>query len=450
MCLLLLGVWLVFTAKAQVNTSQAIEMGRAAMFYDDYITGIQYFDRAIEAKPYLAEAYYCRALAEFNLAEYPAAEDDLHKAITFNPFHVEYYQLRGICRIYNEHYQGAVEDYSQVVKEMPDNQDAYYNRALCLFELHDYRAAGEELNYIIGRWPRFARAYVVKAQTCLEINDTLQGIFWIDSLLSISKREPNAWSVKGRYALQHGDYHLADSCYTQAVRYDAGKAEYYLCRAQARYALGDYLHAVNDYDRVLAMEPEHLVALHNRPLALGMAEHPQHYRQQPELLAVDDNEGSNRSFLEEFRGKVVGRKSERVFLPPYHADGQLLVVEGGRHPLYCNDARFLEVVRSTSAENAKPQEAVQVLEHYMQTGHRDAVLFYNIGCHHAAGGTLEDAEKAFSAAIEADALMAEAYYNKAVVYLLQNKQNLASPLLVKAGEMGISKALTLLNQLNKK
>lgn len=449
MCLLLLGVWLVLTAKAQVNTSQAIEMGRAAMFYDDYITGIQYFDRAIEAKPYLAEAYYCRALAEFNLANYPAAEDDLHKAITFNPFHVEYYQLRGICRIYNEHYQGAAEDYTRVVAEIPDNQDAYYNRALCHYELHEYATASNELSYIISRWPRFARAYVVKAQTCLEMNDTLQSIFWIDSLLAVSKREPIAWSVKGRHALRQADYRLADSCYTQAIRYDAGKADYYLCRAQARYALGDYALALNDYDRVLTMEPDHPVATHNRPLALGMKDHPQRFRQKPELLAAEE-EGGARSFLEEFRGKVVGHKSERVFLPTYHADGQLLVVEGGRHPLYCDDARFLDVIQRTSAESMKPMEAIAILEQYMQTGHRDAVLYYNIGCHHAAGGTLEDADKAFTAAIEADALMAEAYYNKAVVYLLQNKQNLAAPLLVKAGEMGISKALSLLNQLNNK
>lgn len=449
MCLLLLGVLFVLSAKAQVNTSQAIEMGRAAMFYDDYYTGIQYFDRAIEAKPYLAEAYYCRALAEFNLADYPAAEDDLHKAITFNPFHVEYYQLRGICRIHNEHYRGAVEDYTRVVEEIPDNQDAYYNRALCLYELQDYHAASDDLSYIISRWPRFARAYVVKAQTCLEMKDTLQGVFWIDSLLAISKREPNAWSVKGRYALQHADYLQADSCYTQALRYDAGKTEYYLYRAAARYALEKYDLAMNDYDRVLAMDPEHAVANYNRKVVQNVANSPHSRNEKTPQLSLDDAEGGH-SFLEEFRGKVIGRKSERVFLPPYHVDGQLLVVEGGRHPLYCNEATFLDIIRTTSEERTKPQEAIAMLERYMQTGHRDAVLYYNIGCRQAEGGTLDEAEKAFSAAIEADALMAEAYYNKAVVYLLQNNQELAAPLLVKAGEMGIAKALTLLKQLNNK
>ena len=76
----------------------------------------------------------------------------------------------------------------------------------------------------------------------------------------------------------------------------------------------------------------------------------------------------------------------------------------------------------------------------------EAVLYYNIGCVEAESGSLEKADEAFAKAFEIDAKMAEALYNRAVVYLLQGRNDEAIPLLSTAGEMGLYKAYNLLKQ----
>ena len=63
---------------------------------------------------------------------------------------------------------------------------------------------------------------------------------------------------------------------------------------------------------------------------------------------------------------------------------------------------------------------------------------------------LDAAEAAFSKAFSLDNQLAAALYNRAVVYLLLNREEEALPLLSKAGEMGLYKAYNLLKQAKKK
>ena len=86
LCLLLLCFSAGRKAEAQVNTQQVMLMGRAALYYDDYVTAIQYFNTVLEAKPYLADALYYRAVAKVSLEDYESAHADLQQAILFNPF----------------------------------------------------------------------------------------------------------------------------------------------------------------------------------------------------------------------------------------------------------------------------------------------------------------------------------------------------------------------------
>ena len=41
------------TAKAQYRVDRLITAGRSALYYEDYVLSIQYFNLAINSKPYL-------------------------------------------------------------------------------------------------------------------------------------------------------------------------------------------------------------------------------------------------------------------------------------------------------------------------------------------------------------------------------------------------------------
>ena len=55
---------------AQINTDRVMTIARNALYFEDYVLSIQYFNQVINAKPYLYEPYFFRALAKLNLEDF--------------------------------------------------------------------------------------------------------------------------------------------------------------------------------------------------------------------------------------------------------------------------------------------------------------------------------------------------------------------------------------------
>ena len=83
---------------AQINTERVMTIARNALYFEDYVLSIQYFNQVINAKPYLYEPYFFRGLAKINLDDYQGAESDCDAAIQ-ESFVVGAYQIRGLARI---------------------------------------------------------------------------------------------------------------------------------------------------------------------------------------------------------------------------------------------------------------------------------------------------------------------------------------------------------------
>ena len=71
---------------AQINTDQVMRIGQNSLYLEDYVLAIQYFNKVIEAKPYLAQPYFYRAIAKISLDDFRGAEEDASTAIRLNPF----------------------------------------------------------------------------------------------------------------------------------------------------------------------------------------------------------------------------------------------------------------------------------------------------------------------------------------------------------------------------
>lgn len=64
--------------------------GRSALYYEDYVLSIQYFNQVLNAKPYLYEPWYLRGVAKFYLDDYVGAEKRRHTCHRPEPVHVEH------------------------------------------------------------------------------------------------------------------------------------------------------------------------------------------------------------------------------------------------------------------------------------------------------------------------------------------------------------------------
>ena len=149
---------------AQFNTDRLVMIGRSALYYEDYVLSIQYFNQAISAKPYLYEPWFFRGVAKFYLDDFRGAESDCTEAIERNPYVVNIYELRGLCRINQKKYQGAIEDYTRALRFNPDNQSMWHNRILCRINEKDYDRGLAEIDTMLSRWSKYARAYAMQAE----------------------------------------------------------------------------------------------------------------------------------------------------------------------------------------------------------------------------------------------------------------------------------------------
>ena len=59
-----------FLSVAQINTDRVMNIGRNALYFEDYILSMQYFNQVIKVKPYMAEPYFYRGVAKLSLDDF--------------------------------------------------------------------------------------------------------------------------------------------------------------------------------------------------------------------------------------------------------------------------------------------------------------------------------------------------------------------------------------------
>lgn len=270
--LILIFLTVIFPAgriDAQVNTDQVIRVGQNALYFEDYMLSIQYFNQAIQAKPYLARPYFLRAIAKLNLDDYAGAEADASKALELNPFLSDAWEVRGVARQNLGRTREAVDDYDHAIELLPRNRHLIFNKALALQDIEEYERADTAFNELLRYYPNFDNGYIGRARLRLVRADTVGATADIEKALSINKNALNAYIMRADIAINSAkDYKGALDDMNTAIRLQPKFAGLYINRAFLRYNLDDYFGAMADYDYALQLEPLNQTALFNRGLLL--------------------------------------------------------------------------------------------------------------------------------------------------------------------------------------
>ena len=253
--------------RAQVNAEQMVRVGQNALYFDDYMVAIQYFNQAITAKPYLAQPYFLRAIAKLNLEDYLGAEADASEAIERNPFIVDAYEVRGVARQNRGRLEEAVADYNQALALFPKSRQLLFNKALAEQDLGQPDSAAVTFDRLLHDFPAYENGYVGRARLRLEQKDTIGARSDIDHALELNKNQANAYLLRADIAI-HGDkdYPAALSDLDEAIRLMPREAGLYVNRAFLRYNLDDYFGALADYDYAVQLDPVNTSAIYNRAL----------------------------------------------------------------------------------------------------------------------------------------------------------------------------------------
>ncbi|MBU8972219.1 tetratricopeptide repeat protein [Bacteroides eggerthii] len=251
---------------AQINTERVMTIARNALYFEDYVLSIQYFNQVINAKPYLYEPYFFRALAKINLDDFQGAEMDCDLAIQRNPFVVGAYQIRGLARIRQDKFDGAIEDYKTALKYDPENVVLWHNLSLCHMQKEDFSSAKEDLGKLLAIAPRYTRAYLMRGEVNLKQNDTIQALKDFDTAIDMDRYDPDSWAARAIVRLQQADYKEAESDLDQAIHLSVRNSGNYINRALARFHQNNLRGAMSDYDLALDIDPNNFLGHYNRGL----------------------------------------------------------------------------------------------------------------------------------------------------------------------------------------
>ena len=251
---------------AQINTDRVLLMGRNALYYEDYVLAIQRFNMVINAKPWLGEPYFYRAVAKFYLEDYQGAEIDCNNALERNPYALNHYVLRALCRINQDRYALAEEDYRKAISINPLDHGSWHNLVLCQMELKEYEQADSSLDVMIRHWPKETEQYTLKSQVSLLRTDTIQAEKWTDKAIELDEYDGRAWSLKAMFQANREEYKEAEASLDKAITQMPRMAGLYVNRALVRYNQDNLRGAMSDYDACLDLEPRNYIAHYNRGL----------------------------------------------------------------------------------------------------------------------------------------------------------------------------------------
>jgi tetratricopeptide (TPR) repeat protein len=257
---------LSLSLNAQLNTDRLTSIGRNALYFEDYVLSIQYFNQVIKVKPYLIDPYYFRAIAKIQLEDYVGAEADLDIVIERNPFiHMAYY-ARGFAKKRLGKWEEAIADFDNALVHAPDNAVYIINRIEAYDELERYDEALADINFLVRRSPKATELQFEKGRLQLVSKDTVGAFETFDHLVKIDKYNPEAWGARAliNIIMEHRDEALED--YNQSIKLKTRNPNAYINRGILNYEKHKYRQALADYDKAIELDSTNVGALFNRAL----------------------------------------------------------------------------------------------------------------------------------------------------------------------------------------
>lgn len=264
--LVLIIISFVGNAFSQWNTDRIILIGRNALYFEDYVLSIQYFNQVIKIKPYLSEPYMYRSVAKIQLGDFEGAYNDATISIEKNPFSPQALYTRGFSLMRLERYKEAAEDFSKALEFSPDSYHLLVSRMNALERLKDYKGALTDLDTYIRLSPKTYQLNFEKGRILLEMNDTIGAEKAFGKYLESDSLSPDGYSARALIRHQQNKLEEAYADYSKAIE---RKSEYYgdyLNRGIINVDFKKFNAALDDYDKAIKLSPDNILAYYNRSL----------------------------------------------------------------------------------------------------------------------------------------------------------------------------------------
>ncbi len=353
-CLSPLAFRLSPTAQAQFNTDRLTAIGRNALYFDDYVVSIQYFNQVIKLKPYLYEPYLLRAIAKIQLSDYQGALQDLNTTIARNPFQPGAFYTRGYVYRQMGDYVAAEKDFNDALVFSPENKTYLILRADVLSQQQRYDQAMADIDFLLRKEPRSPNLLFEKGVICMQKQDTACAHDYFTQTTLVDSRNPGNWSALGVVDMM---LHRDSDAYrhlSQAINLGSKWAGDYMNRGIVAYHMNNYRGAVADYDKAVELAPKDPQCIYNRGILrheLGdknraLQDFNKAISLNPEQVEMRYNRAVTLIELQQWQEAIADLQTLRArypnFLPAYSLEAQAQTALGHTQQAYALRQEALE------------------------------------------------------------------------------------------------------------
>lgn len=251
---------------SQWNTDRIMNIGKNALYYEDFVLSIQYFNQVIKIKPYLAEPYMYRGIAKISLGDYTGAEQDCSSAIERNPFVPQAYFARGYARNNINKYEEAISDFNKALEFSPENTDVIANRGEAKERINDFEGAINDWNLYRKLNPKSRGIDYEIGRIQLAMKDTVAAMASLDKHILSDSTNAMGYSIRALIKMLKKDENGAYKDYSKAVAYKSTYPGDYINRGILNVQRNKFNLALSDYNEAIRLDPKNILAYYNRGL----------------------------------------------------------------------------------------------------------------------------------------------------------------------------------------
>ena len=213
------------------------------------------FDRAINANPSYAAAYYREGQLNVRSRNFNAARDKLNKAVELDPSYAPAYRELADMYYYAGQYDQALSTFQKYIglAEKSSATDAQY--ASFLYLTKKYPEALVEIDKVLATEPNNLTMNRLKAYTMFETNDFAGAVTAMEAYLKLapaSKIIADDYAYQGRILAKTGKYDEAMAAIDKAIATDPTKeADLQIEKANVLVAQGKFKEAGEIYQKRL-------------------------------------------------------------------------------------------------------------------------------------------------------------------------------------------------------
>jgi tetratricopeptide (TPR) repeat protein len=242
-------------------------LGNAKLDEGDLDTALNIFNQAIEFKPDLASAFNGRGRIKRAKKDFDGAMADFNRAIELESNFANAYNNRGLVKVATNDSNGAMSDYNRALELQPDLVVAYNNRGELKRCKSDWDGALSDYNRAIELQPDLVTAYNNRGEVKRAKGDFEGALIDFNKAVELKPDSGIIYNNRAELKRAKGDLDGAMADYNKALELLPNLASAYSNRGLLKQAKGNLKEALTDFDRAIELNPRLSIAYNNRARA---------------------------------------------------------------------------------------------------------------------------------------------------------------------------------------